>query len=103
MAIQPEQILEGIVPIFTKGIMVIMGIAIFMIVVKLILKLILRPKENRYQEYEENTKQNNGKSCIGIIIVLILIILAQTKYIVSSKNKVNNNQSIQELREQLNK
>ena len=105
MALQPEQIIEKIAPIFTQGIIIIIGIAFVMIVFKLILKSIFKPKEKRYMEYAEDKPKNNG-NCVGIIIVLILIIVGQTNYILNNKNTVSNNQNnqdIQELKDQLNK
>jgi len=90
MALQPEQIIEKIAPIFTQGIIVIIGIAFVMIVFKLILKSIFKPKEKsyvsepRYRE-EESSYQPSGK-CeeMGAIKVLLLIILVQTSYITYS-------------------
>lgn len=88
MAIQPEQILEGIVPIFTKGIIVIIGIAFFMIVVKLLLKSISKPKE-RYEaepRYKEEPIYESSGNCqeMGAIKILLIIIVAQTSYITYS-------------------
>ena len=89
MALQPEQIIEKIAPIFTQGIIVIIGIAFVMIVFKLILKSIFKPKEKSYESEpryrEESSDQLSGK-CeeMGAIKVLLLIILVQTSYITYS-------------------
>jgi len=89
MALQPEQIIEKIAPIFTQGIIIIIGIAFVMIVFKLILKSIFKPKEKSYvsepRYREESSYQPSGK-CeeMGAIKVLLLIILLQTSYITYS-------------------
>jgi NADH:ubiquinone oxidoreductase subunit 3 (subunit A) len=86
MAIQPEQILEGIVPIFTKGIIVIIGIAFFMVVIKLSLKSISKSKER----YEVEPRYESNANCqeMGAVKILLIIIVVQTTYIIYSLFKL---------------